>query len=138
MGDAWARDLEADGVALEVIGRRRTKSDALLGDAPALAVPCLSLAKSDEYPDERRREAEREMFLLATGAAVQNFMLALHAQGFGSCWVSSTLFCKEETQTALGVGPEWLPMGAVAAGPLPSEGGPPRPPLDPDTNIRTL
>lgn len=138
MGAAWARDLEADGVAQVEIDRRRAKSDGLLGEAPALAVPCLSLAKSDAYPDERRAEAEREMFVLATGAAVQNFMLALHAQGFGSCWVSSTLFCKEETQTALGLDPEWLPMGAVAAGSLPLEDAPPRPPLDPDTQLRVL
>lgn len=138
MGAAWARDLEADGVAQVEIDRRRAKSDGLLGEAPALAVPSLSLAKSDAYPDERRAEAEREMFVLATGAAVQNFMLALHAQGFGSCWVSSTLFCKEETQTALGLDPEWLPMGAVAAGPLPLEDAPPRPPLDPDTQLRVL
>jgi coenzyme F420-0:L-glutamate ligase/coenzyme F420-1:gamma-L-glutamate ligase len=75
------------------------------------------------------------MFLLATGAAVQNFMLALHAQGFASCWVSSTLFCKEETRAALGLGEEWLPMGAVAAGPFPGDAAP-RPPLDPDAYIR--
>jgi dehydro coenzyme F420 reductase / coenzyme F420-0:L-glutamate ligase / coenzyme F420-1:gamma-L-glutamate ligase len=138
MGAAWARDLEADGVTQDVIGRRRGKSEALLGVAPVLAVTCLSLARSDEYRDERRRDAEREMFLLATGAAVQNFMLALHAQGVASCWVSSTLFCKEETRAALGLGSEWLPMGAVAAGPFPSGDAVPRPPLDPDAYIRLL
>ena len=138
MGAAWARDLEADGVSRDVIDRRRAKSDALLGKAPVLAVPFLSMGRSDEYPDRRRREAEREMFLLATGAAVQNFMLALHAQGFASCWVSSTLFCKEETRRALGVGSEWLPMGAIAAGPVPSGHASPRPPLDPDAHLRLL
>lgn len=138
MGAAWARDLEADGATQDVIDRRRGKSDAVLGAAPVLAVPCLSLGRSDEYRDERRREAEREMFLLATGAAVQNFMLALHAQGAASCWVSSTLFCKEETRAALGLGSEWLPMGAVAAGPFPSGDAVPRPPLDPDAYIRRL
>ncbi|HZA27431.1 MAG TPA: coenzyme F420-0:L-glutamate ligase [Actinomycetota bacterium] len=138
MGAAWARDLEADGVSRDVIDRRRAKSDALLGEAPVLAVPFLSMGRSDEYPDRRRREAEREMFLLATGAAVQNFMLALHAQGFASCWVSSTLFCKEETRRALGVGSEWLPMGAIAAGPVPSGHASPRPPLDPDAHLRLL
>jgi coenzyme F420-0:L-glutamate ligase / coenzyme F420-1:gamma-L-glutamate ligase len=137
MGAAWTRDLRADGVEPEVIEKRRAKSDAVLGTAPALAIPCLSMAAADEYPDERRREAEREMFLLATGAAVQNFMLALHAQGIASCWVSSTLFCKEETRTVLGLGPEWLPMGAVAAGPFLPGQPPPRPSLDPDAYLRS-
>jgi coenzyme F420-0:L-glutamate ligase/coenzyme F420-1:gamma-L-glutamate ligase len=75
---------------------------------------------------------------LATGAAVQNFMLALHAQGFASCWVSSTLFCKDESRAALGLEPEWLPMGAVAAGPLPPDSPPPRPRIDPEQRIRLL
>ena len=138
MGAAWARDLQADGVTSDVIARRRAGSDALLGAAPVLAIPCLSLERSDRYPDERRRQAEREMFLLATGAAVQNYMLALHAQGFASCWVSSTLFCKEETREALGLGPEWLPMGAVAAGPFPPGDAPPRPSLHPEAHLRVL
>jgi coenzyme F420-0:L-glutamate ligase/coenzyme F420-1:gamma-L-glutamate ligase len=138
MAAAWARDLEADGTPREIIRARRARSDALLGPAPVLAVPSVSLAAADEYPDERRREAEREMFLLATGAAVQNFMLALHAQGFASCWVSSTLFCKDESRAALGLEPEWLPMGAVAAGPLPPDSPPPRPRIDPEQRIRLL
>lgn len=138
MGAAWARDLEKDGIPPEAIERHLARSEALLGGAPVLAVPSVSLGGADEYPDERRREAEREMFLLATGAAVQNFMLALHAQGFASCWVSSTLFCKEETRAALGLDLEWLPMGAVAAGPFPPGASPQRPMLDPDARLRLL
>jgi dehydro coenzyme F420 reductase / coenzyme F420-0:L-glutamate ligase / coenzyme F420-1:gamma-L-glutamate ligase len=138
MAAAWARDLEKDDVSPVVIERRRARSEALLGGAPVLAVPSVSLSRADEYPDEQRREAEREMFLLATGAAVQNFMLALHAQGFASCWVSSTLFCKEETRAALGLDSEWLPMGAVAAGPFPPGESPPRPTLDPEGRLRLL
>ena len=71
------------------------------------------------------------MFMLSGGAAIQNLMLALYAQGLASCWVSSTLFCKEETRTALGLGQEWIPLGSVAVGPPPSGAGPPpRPALD--------
>lgn len=136
MAAAWARDLRWDGVDNETIRRRRERSDELLGRAPTLAIPLVSLEHADDYPDERRREAERDMFLLATGAAVQNFMLALHAQGLGSAWVSSTLFCKDVTRQALGVEPGWLPMGAVAAGPLPSSAPPPRPPMDPGAHLR--
>lgn len=135
MAEAWVRDLRGDGTRAEVIERRLARSDALLGAAPALAVPALTLAGADDYPDERRREAEREMFLLATGAMVQSFMLALHSRGFGSAWVSSTLFCKDESRDALGLGPEWLPMGAVACG-RPDRDPPPRPPMDPGSYLR--
>ncbi|HEX2032183.1 MAG TPA: coenzyme F420-0:L-glutamate ligase [Actinomycetota bacterium] len=137
MAEAWTRDLGSDGVSPDVIDRRLARSDALLGAAPVLAVPCLSLGAADRYPDERRRQAERDMFVLATGAGVQNLMLALHAQGYASCWVSSTLFCAEESRAAMGLADEWLPMGSVAAG-APLTPPPARPPRDPGTHLRTL
>lgn len=135
MAAAWERDLRSDGLPESRVAGRLRRSDALLGAAPVLAVPFLSVETADRYPDQRRREAERDMFLLATGAAVQNFMLALHAQGFGSAWVSSSLFCKEDAAEAVGLGVEWLAMGAVAAGPLPSKEPPPRPSLDPGDHL---
>ncbi|HVM12394.1 MAG TPA: coenzyme F420-0:L-glutamate ligase [Actinomycetota bacterium] len=137
MADAWRRDLRADGFPEERIERRIERSDAILAAAPTLAIPAVSLEGADAYPDARRREAERDMFLLATGAAVQSFMLALHAQGVGSSWISSTLFCKEEAATALGLDAGWLPMGAVAAG-FPAEPPPERPPVDPSPAITWL
>ena len=78
------------------------------------------------------------MFLLSGGAAIQNVLLALHAQSVASCWVSSTLFCKEETREALGLDEEWIPLGSVAAGPM-SEGTPPdRPELPLPDHLRLL
>jgi coenzyme F420-0:L-glutamate ligase/coenzyme F420-1:gamma-L-glutamate ligase len=136
MAAAWRRDLTADGVSESTIAHRLARSDAILAAAPVLAIPFLSLGVADDYPDPRRREAERDMFLLATGAAVQNFMLALHAQGVASCWISSSLFCKEESAEALGLAPEWLAMGGVACGPMPPGEPPPRPPLDPTVHVR--
>ncbi len=76
------------------------------------------------------------MFLLATGAAVQNFMLALNAQGYGSAWVSSTLFAKRTARDALALEAEWIPMGAVAIGRPPPGDAPPRPPLDATEHVR--
>jgi coenzyme F420-0:L-glutamate ligase/coenzyme F420-1:gamma-L-glutamate ligase len=134
MAEAWARDLRADGVPEEVIARRRRRSDELLGAAPVLAVPAVSLEHADVYPDERRRRAERDMFVLATGAAVQSFMLALHVLGLASCWVSSTLFCSPEAAEALGLDQGWLPMGAVAVG-RPIEEARERPPTDTGAHI---
>jgi coenzyme F420-0:L-glutamate ligase/coenzyme F420-1:gamma-L-glutamate ligase len=136
MAAAWDRDLRGDGVAEPVIRRRLDRSDALLGTAPVLLVPFLSLSNADQYPDARRREAERDMFLLATGAAVQNLMLALYAQGFGSAWVSSSLFCKPEAAEAVGLDEEWLAMGSVVAGRPAGAAPPPRPPIDPGDHLR--
>jgi coenzyme F420-0:L-glutamate ligase/coenzyme F420-1:gamma-L-glutamate ligase len=134
MAAAWVRDLRADDTPEDVIQRRLARSEAVLGKAPVLAVPHLSLERADRYPDERRATAERDMFLLATGAGVQNFMVALTAQGYGSAWVSSSLFCKDEAREAVDLDPEWMPMGTVAVGPLPGE-PPPRPPVDPSPNV---
>ena len=136
MAAAWVRDLRKDRTEEEVIARRLARSDELLGRAPVLAVPFLSLKNADAYSDEPRRQAERDMFLLATGAAVQNFMLALHAQGVGSAWVSSSLFCKEETAEALGLERSWLAMGVVALGMPPTGETPPRPRLDISQHLR--
>jgi coenzyme F420-0:L-glutamate ligase / coenzyme F420-1:gamma-L-glutamate ligase len=137
MADAWRRDLLGDGTAQEVIDRRLRRSDALLGTAPALLMPFLTMAGADDYPDDRRRRAERDMFLLSTGAAVQNLMLALHAQGYASAWVSSSLFCQPEAAAAVGLGPEWLAMGAVAAGPSPPAEPPPRPAIEPGEHLQS-
>jgi coenzyme F420-0:L-glutamate ligase/coenzyme F420-1:gamma-L-glutamate ligase len=130
MAEAWDRDLRGDGTAEEVIDRRLAKSDALLGRAPVLIAPAIRPSGAHDYPDEERAAAEREMFLLSAGAAVQNLMLALHAQGLASCWVSSTLFCKQETRDALDLDDEWDPVGIVACGRSPRNEPPPRP--DPD------
>lgn len=116
MSSAWRRDLESDGITDETIRRRLSRSDALLGTAPSLLVPLVGTADSHPYPDAQRSQAEREMFLLSAGAAIQNLLLALHAQGLASAWVSSTLFCKEETRQVLELDDGWLPMGAIAIG----------------------
>jgi coenzyme F420-0:L-glutamate ligase/coenzyme F420-1:gamma-L-glutamate ligase len=131
MAAAWTEDLQGDGTPPHVIQRRIRKSDALLGEAPVLVIPCVRLRGAHRYPDEERAGAEREMFLLSGGAAIQNLMLALHAEGLASCWVSSTLFCKEETRAALGLEDEWIPLGSVAVGSPPGDAPPPRPSFDP-------
>ncbi|CAN5186291.1 coenzyme F420-0:L-glutamate ligase [soil metagenome] len=136
MAAAWVADLKGDGVAQTVIERRLRKSDALLAEAPLLIVPCIRFRGSHRYADGERSAAEREMFLLSGGAAIQNLMLGLHAQGLASCWVSSTLFCKEETRAALVLEKEWIPLGSVAVG-TPAGGPPSRPPLDASAFLRS-
>jgi coenzyme F420-0:L-glutamate ligase/coenzyme F420-1:gamma-L-glutamate ligase len=131
MAAAWRADLSGDGVSEDVIARRIARSDAVLGAAPVLIVPWVRLSGSHRYPDPERARAEEEMFLLSGGAAIQTLLLALHAQRVASCWISSTLFCPQETRAVLGMADEWFPLGAVACGPMPGGGAPPpRPPID--------
>jgi len=134
---AWRADLEGDGTPEDVIARRLSRSDAVLGAAPTLIVPFVRFDGAHPYPDAERAGAEREMFLLAGGAAIQTLLLALHDQGYASCWISSTLFCQEETRSALGLDDGWYALGTVACGPMPEGGASrPRPPIDPSDFLR--
>ena len=116
MVEAWVADLRADGFSDDQIARRTKRGDVLRA-APLLVVPCLvTTGGAHDYPDVRRSTAEREMFLVAMGAAVENFLVALAAEDLGSAWVSSTMFCRDVTRAALELPPDWDPMGAVAIG----------------------
>ncbi|MFI6586709.1 coenzyme F420-0:L-glutamate ligase [Embleya sp. NPDC050493] len=115
MREAWVADLRADGLDEERIAQRVKRGDVLRG-APYLVVPCLVTDGAHTYPDPVRMRAEREMFTVAAGAAVQNLLIALTAEGLGSAWVSSTMFCPDVVRAALALPADWDPMGAVAVG----------------------
>jgi coenzyme F420-0:L-glutamate ligase/coenzyme F420-1:gamma-L-glutamate ligase len=129
MQDAWVADLRGDGFSEEQIARRVRRGEPLR-DAPLIVVPCLELSAAHAYPDERRLRAEREMFVVAMGAAVQNLLVALAVENLGSAWISSALFCQDVAAGALDLPDGWLPMGAVAVG-HPAGPARPRPPRDP-------
>ena len=138
MAEAWRADLRRDGLAEDVIARRIARSETLLGSAPVLVVPWVRLDDAQHYPDAGRSRAEQEMFLLSAGAAIQNLLLALHAQAYASCWISSTLFCQEETRGALEMDERWFALGTVAAGPMPAGAASPRPMVDVGEFLRAL
>ncbi|MFG3032341.1 coenzyme F420-0:L-glutamate ligase [Streptomyces sp. NPDC048253] len=115
MRDAWIADLRRDGKSEESIAKRVRRGD-VLRKAPYLVVPCLVMDGSHTYGDARRDAAEREMFVVATGAGVQNFLVALAGERLGSAWVSSTMFCRDVVREVLELPENWDPMGAVAVG----------------------
>jgi coenzyme F420-0:L-glutamate ligase / coenzyme F420-1:gamma-L-glutamate ligase len=131
MRDAWTADLRGDGFSEESIDRRLRRGD-VLRRAPYLVLPCLVREGSHPYPDDRRADAERSMFLLAMGAGIENLLVALAAEGLGSAWVSSTLFCQDVVRRELDLPDDWEPMGSVAIG-YPATRPPDRPPRDPDS-----
>ncbi|WP_328512458.1 coenzyme F420-0:L-glutamate ligase [Streptomyces sp. NBC_00376] len=115
MRDAWIADLRSDGKSEESIAKRVRRGD-VLRRAPYLVVPCLVMDGSHTYGDERRDTAEREMFVVAAGAGIQNFLVALAGERLGSAWVSSTMFCRSVVREVLELPESWDPLGAVAVG----------------------
>ncbi len=133
---AWKRDLAGDGFTPEQIAGRVRRGEPLR-KAPLIIVPCLVADAAHTYPDARRNASERAMFLVAMGAAIENLLVSLAVDGLGSCWISSTLFCREVTAQALGLPSTFEPMGAIGVG-HPAAPAPDRPGRDPDDFTRRL
>jgi coenzyme F420-0:L-glutamate ligase/coenzyme F420-1:gamma-L-glutamate ligase len=129
MADRWRVDLEGDGRPADEVARRMRRGD-LLRRAPELVLPFRTGDGMHDYPDAGRRAHERTMFTVAGGAAVQSLLVALAAEGLGSCWVGSTIFAPEVVREVLGLPGDWEPLGAVAVG-VPAQPLSPRPPRYP-------
>lgn len=115
MREVWLADLRADGMGEQAAARRSRRGD-VLRQAPALVVPCLAGDGRHAYPDPRRAQAEATMFWLAMGAGVQNVLLSIAADGWGSAWVSASLFCPTTVRQVLDLPDSWEPAGCLAIG----------------------
>lgn len=133
MGDAWRADLRSDGLLDEAVERRIGRGK-LLRTAPEVLLPFAVPDGAHDYPDTRRRAAEETMFTVAVGAAVQGLLVALAAEGLGSCWIGSTIFCPEVVRAELDLPEGWRPLGAVAVG-HPAEPPVPHEPRESDDGL---
>ena len=116
MGDAWRRDLAADGLPTERIDDIVGRSHRLLSATPLLVVCSADMSRAHGYPDERRKRAEWSLFAHSTGAALQTFMTSLATEGIASCWISAPVFCGEVVKRALGLGASIEPQALVLVG----------------------
>ena len=134
----WKADLaRIDNFSTDAIATR-TRRGNVLRDAPALVLPFLDLSDAaHDYPDERRRGFERDLFLMSGGAAIQNFMVSLSTQGLGSAWISSSVFCPETVRETLDLPESWQPYGGIAIG-HPHAAAPERPPRDVAQHLTVL
>ncbi|WP_235916123.1 coenzyme F420-0:L-glutamate ligase [Antrihabitans cavernicola] len=136
MREQWRSDLESDGLSAERIERRIGRGDILVG-APEVVIPFCVPDGAHHYPDDKRTQAEKTMFTVAVGAAVQGLLVALATKGVGSCWIGSTIFAPDVVRAELGLEADWSPLGAIAIG-HPTEPLTPRAPRDPGDGVLEL
>jgi coenzyme F420-0:L-glutamate ligase/coenzyme F420-1:gamma-L-glutamate ligase len=117
MAEQWRRDLATlDQYSAESVDKRLRRGD-VLRNAPCIVLPFVELeGAAHGYPDAERNSYERDLFMVAGGAAVQNLMVALAADEWASAWISSTMFCADTVRASLDLPSTWQPLGAVAIG----------------------
>jgi coenzyme F420-0:L-glutamate ligase/coenzyme F420-1:gamma-L-glutamate ligase len=114
--------LESRPAIRRLLGAARASGRAELVAASVLVVACRR-AHGQEH---------EEALLLEAGGAIQNLVLALHAQHLAWWWDPSMAFDREGVRIALQLDEAWRPMGIVGAGRMPEGGAPvPRPLPDP-------
>ena len=112
---AYARDAEVEGRDPEAIRARNERSVRRIRGAP-LAV--LFLLDEATLPADagRRTAGERLLLVQSVAAAVQNLLLAAHAEGLGACWLCAPAFCPETVRESLQLPEGWIAQGLVLAG----------------------
>ncbi|MCW4044865.1 MAG: nitroreductase family protein [Candidatus Bathyarchaeota archaeon] len=116
MADAWKADLAKDGVAVGAREKMANASVDCLLRASVLVVACISTEGMIEYADEARLKWERDLALQSLGAAIQNLLLAAHANELGACWFSAPAFCKKDVREVLKVPLDVEPQALIAMG----------------------
>ncbi len=133
MSESWLSDLAVEDRSVLEVDRMIKRSRAQVLEAPALLLSCIVLDESKEWADERRKLAERDMFVQSLGAALQNILLAAVERGLAAYLKGAPLFCGDAIREALDLPDDWYPAFLVLIG-HPEEGfeAPPRPAINLD------
>lgn len=124
MGARLRADRLADGDPPDVVERDAARSYARITGGPVVIVVCLTMVEMDRYPDARRKKAEYLMAAQSVAMAVQNLLLAAHAEGLGACWMCAPLFCADAVRAALELPDDWDAQALITLG-FPADNGKP-------------
>jgi F420 biosynthesis protein FbiB-like protein len=131
MGDLLRTSRMADGDDAADIEGDVARSYVRIAGAPVAIAAFLTMEDMDVYPDPKRSRAEELMAVQGVAMAVQNILVAAHAEGLGACWMCAPLFCQDEVGAALGVPSHWRAQALLTLGLPASKGKPPvRRPVD--------
>ena len=59
---------------------------------------------------------DEDSYKYGTAAALENFLLAAHARGLGTCWLGIVTVCQEDIKTLLAIQDDKTLLGGVAVG----------------------
>jgi len=116
MADVWVADMIKDGIPSETRESMSKASAERFTNAPVLIVACLTMKDMVKYADESRQKSERDLAVQSLGAAVQNMLLAAHANGLGACWFCAPIFCKETIRMILKIPDDVEPQALITLG----------------------
>ena len=116
MGARLRRDLQADGLAGELIEADVGRSYTRITSAPVLILLCMSLGDMDVYDDDRRNAHEATMAQQSAAMAGQNVLLMAAGLGLGACWMCAPLFCQGLVKSVLDLPADWQPQGMITVG----------------------
>jgi F420 biosynthesis protein FbiB-like protein len=116
MSDAWRADLEEAERPVQEVARLLERSRGQIEDAPLLLLSCIVLDGAKPWPDNARRQAERDMFVQSLGAALQNILLAAEEHGLVGYIKGAPLFCRDAVRESLRLPHEWEPAFLVQLG----------------------
>jgi len=116
MAERLREDRTRDGADAAAIEQDTSRSIARITGAPVVVLVCMTMDDMDIYPDDRRTKAEHQMAVQSTAMAVQNLLIAAHAEGLGTSVMCAPLFCPDVVRAALGLPESFEPQALVTLG----------------------